>query len=280
MVRFGIPGQNVNGLAYADDRLSTVPMVQAPRRPTVNDKKFPMWTEWRVTKNAVLPAVEGEFWKLIRFESNGDATWVMIGGGSTGPAVNFETDDGSPNVVPDGLGEIRILGGVGINVTGQGPGNTITIALTGGGAAIDTLTGDSGGAVSADGSGNINIVGGPGVTIRGDAGTNTLTVNSVLYTDQGVSTSVTSDSGSFSTAAITLTLPASPNNGERCEFIATNGILTIQAAGTQVIHLGGDSSSAGGACTGSSTGDSITLIYQSSTDDWWSLSANGVWVLT
>lgn len=123
-----------------------------------------------------------------------------------------------------------------------------------------------------------SIVGGPGVTITESGGN--LIVNSVVYTDEGSNTSVISDSGSFATAAVTLTLPASPSDGERCEFVATNGVLTIQAAGTQVIHIAGDSSSAGGTATGTATGDSVTLVYQASTDDWWSQGAPcGVWVL-
>lgn len=144
-------------------------------------------------------------------------------------------------------------------------------------AVGQTITGDSGGALSPT-AGNWNIVGGPGVTTSGSG--STLTINSVVYTDQAGSTSVVSDSGSFATGAVTLTLPASPAQGERCEFIATSGILTIQTAGTQVIHIGGDSSTAGGTATGSATGDSISLIYQSSTDDWWNLgSPAGVWTL-
>ena len=124
----------------------------------------------------------------------------------------------------------------------------------------------------------LSILGGPGVTTSGSG--STLTINSVVYTDQGGSTSVTSDSGSFSTAAITLTLPASPSSGERCEFIAsTADQLVIQAAGTQVIHLGGVASSAGGTATSSAIGDAMSLIYQSSTDDWWALNSVGVWVL-
>jgi hypothetical protein len=78
MVRFGVPGQNVDSLSYVDRRLSTVPVIQSVRRPTTTDKKFPIWCEWRVNKNASSPATEGEFWKLIKFESNGDATWVRI----------------------------------------------------------------------------------------------------------------------------------------------------------------------------------------------------------
>lgn len=149
----------------------------------------------------------------------------------------------------------------------------VSLATTG---IAQTITGDSGGALSPS-SNNWNILGGPGVTTTGSG--STLTINSVVYSDESGSTSVVSDSGSFATNAVTLTLPASPNDGERVELIATNGVLTVQAAGTQVIHIAGDSSSAGGTLTGTATGDSISLIYQASTDDWWSLgSPAGVWV--
>ena len=121
------------------------------------------------------------------------------------------------------------------------------------------------------------ITGGPGVTVVPGAGS--ITINSVLYTDQGVGATVIPDSGSFSTAAITLTTPVSMANGERLEFVATSGVLVIQLSGTQVAHLGGASTSSGGTITGSATGDSMSLIYQSSTDDFWAVSSVGVWVL-
>lgn len=102
----------------------------------------------------------------------------------------------------------------------------------------------------------------------------------LAYTDQASSVSVTSDSGSFSTAAITLTLPASPAQGDVCEFVAsTSDQLVIQAAGTQVIHIGNTASSATGTATSSAIGDSLSLVYQSSTDDWWALNSVGNWTL-
>jgi hypothetical protein len=45
-----------------------------------------------------------------------------------GGISSVTTDSGAPAVVPDATGMANILGGEGINVTGQGPGNTITIA--------------------------------------------------------------------------------------------------------------------------------------------------------
>lgn len=299
-------------VSYADFKWNMVPTVDAPRNPTVLDTNYPVQTIWRNSitfSECILTGFDatGALWSCFTSGAGNitslradDGNVVMplagvidVDGEIVAALTNAKplfTEGVTANTLKLQLQAARDRTGAPANFNDAGicsfnDAHFLVdafgyVSLIGGGAAIDTITGDDAVAVPPDGAGNLNIVGGPGVTITGDVGTNTLTVNSVLYTDQGVSTSVVADSGSFSTAAITLTLPASPNNGERCEFVATNGILTIQAAGTQVIHLGGDSSSAGGACTGSSTGDSITLIYQSSTDDWWSLSANGVWVLT
>lgn len=51
----------------------------------------------------------------------------------------FLTDDGAPAVEPDLVGQVKVLGGEGIDVKGQGPGNTITVSgedATAGPAAI------------------------------------------------------------------------------------------------------------------------------------------------
>ncbi|MGD8305131.1 MAG: hypothetical protein PVF17_00625 [Ignavibacteria bacterium] len=56
--------------------------------------------------------------------------WLQLLGGGTA-TTNFETDDGAPNVVPDGSGEVQVLGGTNIVTSGQGPGNTITIDASG-----------------------------------------------------------------------------------------------------------------------------------------------------
>lgn len=97
---FGIPGQQVDTLAYVDNRLSVVPSVQAPRRPTINDKKFPLWCEWRTNKHSQLPVAEGEFWKLIKFESNGDATWVQFTAGGVAAGLSDIRDGSNVNVTP------------------------------------------------------------------------------------------------------------------------------------------------------------------------------------
>lgn len=112
MVRFGVPGQNDNPLAYVDKRLSLVPAIDSPRRPTVNDKKFPMWCEWRVNKKASLPAEEGEFYKLVKFESNGDATWVAVSSSGGTAGVEDIRDQVGVGATPSLTGDIDIHGNV------------------------------------------------------------------------------------------------------------------------------------------------------------------------
>ena len=54
MTQLGVPGSNRAPLAYADDRLAVIPVVTAVRSPTVDDKKYPLFCEWRVNKDASL----------------------------------------------------------------------------------------------------------------------------------------------------------------------------------------------------------------------------------
>lgn len=140
-----------------------------------------------------------------------------------------------------------------------------------------TITGDSGGALSPT-AGNWNILGGPGVTTSGSG--STLTINSVVFTNQGSSTSVTSDSGSFATAAITLTTPAAPAQGEELVFVCTTAnALVVDAASTHLIRIGSLVTSAGGTATSTAIGDSLTLRYRAADTTWYATSVIGTWLI-
>lgn len=126
MVRFGTPGQNIDPLAYGDSRLAGVPVVQAPRRPTTDDKKYPLWCEWRTNKDAESPAAEGEFWKLIKFESNGDATWVRFFADGVSTGVVDIRDQSNVDVTVDPVsGKIDIDAAIVANATNTTPFETI-----------------------------------------------------------------------------------------------------------------------------------------------------------
>lgn len=178
-------------------------------------------------------------------------------------------------------------GGTHINVgTLTSPNNSIVFgysspnitAIANSSMTGQTITGDSGGALSPT-AGNWNILGLSGSKTSGSG--STLTIKSPPYADIAGSVSVTKNSGSFSTNAITLTTPVTAGlaDGDLIEFIATNGVLVIQLAATQVAHLGSAVTSAAGTITGTATGDSISLRYQASTNDWWAISSIGIWNL-
>lgn len=142
-----------------------------------------------------------------------------------------------------------------------------------------TITGDSGGALSPTG-GNWNILGLSGSKTSGNI--STLTVKSPPYSDQGGSTTVTLNSGSFATAAITLTLPASAGlaDGDLFEFVCTSSsALVIQSVGSQKIRIGTLLSSAAGTATSTSIGDSVSLRFRASDGFFYATSVIGTWLI-
>lgn len=220
---FGVPGQNTDGLAYADYRRALVPTVDAPRRPTTSDKKFALQTIWRTNKETQSPAAEGEEWILVKFDSSGDAIWVRFDG--TGGASGLQTLTGNDfvQVIPDGVGDIDLIGDTAQGVSTSGAGDVMTITISDGSAGqkgvvqVDNTTIiASGGVISTSGivatsytadagsavpsAGVLNVLGGTGCSTSG-AG-NTVTINA----DGAVPLSFATDSGSAVPAANVITI--------------------------------------------------------------------------
>ena len=150
---------------------------------------------------------------------------------------------------------------------------------TSGTGVMTTITGDSGGALSPT-AGNFNVLGLSGSKTSGSG--STLTIKSPPFADQSGSTTVTLNSGSFATNAITLTTPVTAGlaDGDLICFVATNGTLVIQLAATQVAHIGSAATGVAGTLTSTALGDSIMLRYQASTNDWWAVGApQGNWLV-
>ncbi len=100
------------------------------------------------------------------------------------------------------------------------------------------------------------------------------------WTDEAVSFTSASENGYFASAALTMTLPASPAQGDTVSIVAdTSGSIVIQAAAGQSIRLAGVISTVAGTATNSSIGDSMQLVYRAADLTWFSLSSNGSWLL-
>lgn len=99
------------------------------------------------------------------------------------------------------------------------------------------------------------------------------------WTDQGTSITVSANNGYFATAAVTLTLPASPTQGQVVKIICDTASTVVVAANTgQTIRQGTIVSSSAGSFTNTARGDALELIYRAATTQWIALNGNGVWV--
>jgi hypothetical protein len=232
-------------------------------------------------------------------------TLDLVGGGTAFDQINVDATSGGGTdpVLPSGSGELILTGG---QTTSSGVGanvirsistavNSITMQIQQSGSAATQNTALNGvahfdsdiftvtnGFVSTTGGTLVqSITAGPGITITGTAAVPI--INSVVYTDQAAPISVVKNSGSFATGTVTLTTPITAGlvDGDLLEFVATSAnVLTIQLAATQVAHLGNVSTSVAGTIVSTAIGDSISMRYQVSTNDWWAISSVGNWNLT
>lgn len=143
-----------------------------------------------------------------------------------------------------------------------------------GASAPQTFTTDSGTATPI--LGDIQILGGPGVTTS--AATNVITINAVTWSNSAGSSGAAEDTGTFAQAAQTQTLPNAPAQGTVCKFIVDTavGLLTIQAQGLDVIHLGNQVSVVG-TLISVDRGDSISLVYKANSAAWYAEYSIGNW---
>lgn len=154
----------------------------------------------------------------------------------------------------------------------------------GGGGSVLTITGNSGGAVSPDGTGNLDLVGAGGITVTGSPGSHTLTItgssSSISWTDESSSFTATAGNGYFASAALTMTLPASPTQGNVIYIIVdTVGTVVVQAAAGQEIVIGNTASSIAGTATSTADGCALALVYRAADQFWIVNSSVGSWIL-
>lgn len=131
--------------------------------------------------------------------------------------------------------------------------------------------------INLDQLGSTTLIEGAGVKFT--IASNTVTIDVPKYSNQGSSTTVQPNSGSFVTATETLTTPltADLSDGDLLEFVVTNGILTIQLNAGQTAQIGDTISTSAGTLQNTAIGDTIILRWQNSASKWWATSVIGIW---
>jgi hypothetical protein len=109
-----------------------------------------------------------------------------------------------------------------------------------------------------------------------------IAIGTFPWTDEAAPFNASSNNGYFCTAALTATLPGSPAQGDIVRIVAdTASTVTVQANTGQKIRLGNVISALAGTAATTKQGDSIDLVYRSSSATWYCFSgAVGAWSIT
>lgn len=183
----GMPPKQVNGLAYTGLDLSSVPVVNVNRAPTVNDGQFPLFTFWRNSNRfAVAPDAEGDMWFYAKVDGTVDPVqhiWLKVASGTSGPLINFDVPLGTSPVLPDGSGSVTLTSAAGtLAITGGT--NSINLDLVGGTVGLDSFAVPNGTSpVFPDGTGEVTYTSSDSsITITGSANSIDYIVNSSMFT--------------------------------------------------------------------------------------------------
>jgi len=219
--------------------------------------------------------------------TNGSGTINLAVSSPTSITYTEDTGTAAPS-----MGNLNVFGNATQGVATSGSGSTVTITV---GNATTAQRGVSyynaanftlaSGQVSSNA---ITVTGGVGISVSGSpvnlGGTVTITAtgSGIAWSDKSTSFNAVVSNGYFCTAALTATLPGSPSEGDRVAFVVdTASAVIVQGNTGQFIRLGASISASAGTITSSAIGDSLQLVYRSSSTTWYTLSApQGLWVVT
>lgn len=210
----------------------------ATRNPASSDRAYVKGTLWLNTTDATA------------FMWPGSGDWIALGSGTTGAVVTLTGDTGG--ALSPTAGNINILGGSGVTVTGSG--STLTVALTGGGVAIDSFVPDAGtNPVVPSALGVITMAGTASqITTTGGLNSLTFSIPSAFIAPGSIVATTTVASTTTMTAGTGLTVTTGNATVSAGNIVATLGNITA-SAGNIAATLG--SVAAGTAVT---AGTSIT----------------------
>jgi hypothetical protein len=218
----------------------------------------------------------------------GTATLTQLGAGTTGQVLQTNTGADptwSTATYPSTTTVSQLLYSSSANVVaGLATANRGVLTTGATGVPVITALATDGQLIIGSTAGTpaaATLTAGAGISITNASNSITIAVTGSGFTwsDTSGAFSPLKENGYFITGTATGTLPASPTQGDTIEFfVDTTQILTIQAAGSQIIRLGQIVSSAGGTMTSTLQGDSVRLTYRASDTCWCCIGGHeGVW---
>jgi len=216
----------------------------------------------------------------------------LSGGGSVNLGGSVALSLSSPvSVANGGTGDTSLtLNGVlygngtsAVGITAQGAANTVLLGNGGvpSFGAVPNAALQNSSITFTAGSGISLSPASPAVVSLGGSLTITATGGGFAWSDKSSTFTAAAANGYFCSATLTANLPASPANGDSIRIVSTGAnVITIQAAGSQIIRLATVASSAGGTCASTQQGDAINLVYRSTDTTWYAVdSPTGGWNL-
>ena len=136
---------------------------------------------------------------------------------------------------------------------------------------------------SASGAPSVStITAGTGISITNGANSITITATGAGFpwTDTSGTVSAAANNGYFITGLTNSTLPSSPSQGNIVKYIVdTTSGVTITANTGQKIRMANNITALAGNCVNTQQGDSVELVYRSSSSTWYAQSFNGAWTI-
>ena len=223
----------VNPLGYVgiDDQVQPQ-FISVDRAPNTNDwQSFNPGDEWRDI--SVDPP---DVWQNVSV-ANQMGIWRKTTSSSSNGITELTADSGSNPVLPDGMGNINILGGTGVSTVATA--NTITINATGGGGSLDSLTGNTGSPVFPLSS-NINIHGQNNITVTGVPSSHELDISLIGIVNHAVIVGGASNVlQNFTLADGHLLIGATGLDPVSAELTAGTGISIVSGPGSITISASG-----------------------------------------